>query len=459
MANRSSRKPDIWGGIECSFNRVKDLYLDQLLYSGHYKRAVEDIDRIARLGIKAVRYPVIWERLHPYPGHVIDWVNTVEQPLNALRAYGITPIAGLVHHGSGPRYADLLSDSFAAGLASFAGKVARKFPWIGHYTPVNEPMTTARFSGLYGLWFPHRRSDHAFTHALINEMKGVVLSMQEIRKINPDAQLIQTEDLAKIYSTTRLKYQADFENHRRWLTFDFLCGKVDRHHPLYDYFIHSGVPEDSLKFFLDNPCPPDIIGLDYYATSERYLDEALERYPPHTHGANHFERYADVEAIRVRHKEKYGQKLLLEECWNRYHIPMAVTEAHIHCDSDEQIRWFAEIRHTCIALMERGVDIRSVTAWALLGAYGWNALLTKPGGDYESGVFSVRTGDPVPTPLADYLVRINEDPDFVHPAEQQKGWWHREDRFLFDRYMEEALANDSTSQDDCGLRGDAVSGG
>jgi dTDP-4-dehydrorhamnose reductase len=452
MAKKSCRKPEIWGGLECSFNRVKDVYMDQLQYCGHYARALEDIESIAALGVSVVRYPVIWERLHPAPGYTIDWAGTVEKPLNALRARGIQPIAGLVHHGSGPRYADLLSSSFAPALSDFAGKVARKFPWIEYYTPVNEPLTTGRFSALYGFWFPHRRGDRAFTLALLNELKAVVLSMREIRKVNPNAKLVQTEDLAKIHSTPRLQYQADFENERRWLTWDLLCGMVTKEHPLWEYFAGAGIPEHHLKFFIDNPCPPDIIGVDYYATSERFLDEALERYPPNTHGENHYEPYADVEAFRVREGQPSGLKLLLKECWNRYHLPIAVTEAHINCDFDNQIRWFAEIRQTCIHLLNKGVDIRAVTAWALFGSHGWNTLLTKANGDYESGVFDVRSGVVIPTPLADYLTRVAKDPDYIHPAENEPGWWHSEDRFIFER-IEAELVEEETSTDDCGARG------
>jgi len=436
MARKSFKKPEVWGGLECSFNRVKDLYMDQLHYCGHYHRAAADIDCVASLGIKAMRYPLIWERLHPHPGHSIDWEGTVEAPLNALRAHGITPIAGLVHHGGGPGYADVLNPSFVHGLSEFAGQVARKFPWIEYYTPVNEPLTTARFCALYGLWFPHRRSDRAFAQALVNEMKAVVISMREIRKINPHAKLVQTEDLAKIYSTPHLQYQADFENHRRWLTCDFLCGMVNTSHPMWDYFISSGITEDSLKFFIDNPCPPDIVGVDYYATSERFLDEALERYPPEKGGSNHYERYADVEAFRVRHGNPCGIEVLLNECWDRYHLPIAVTEVHINCDFDNQIRWFSEIKETCATLVEQGVDIRAITAWSLLGSFGWNSLLTKAHGDYESGVFDIRSGVPHPTPMADYLIRLAGDPEYVHPAEREKGWWHQDDRFIFDGYAQ-----------------------
>ena len=94
--------------------------MDQLSYCGHYERVVSDIDRIASLGIQAMRYPVIWERLHPYPGK-LNW-ETTEMAMDAIRNRGITPIAGLVHHGSGPRYADILSPSFAQGLSDFAGR-------------------------------------------------------------------------------------------------------------------------------------------------------------------------------------------------------------------------------------------------------------------------------------------------------------------------------------------------
>jgi dTDP-4-dehydrorhamnose reductase len=425
--------PELWGGIECSYNRVRSKYFDQLQYSGHYSRAVDDIELIADTGIKTIRYPVIWERLKPKANHIINW-KTVEAPLDALQQHGIKPIAGLVHHGSGPRYADICSRDFAKGLQQFATQVAEKFPWIEYYTPVNEPLTTARFCALYGVWYPHKKNSKTFVHALLQEMKGVILSMQAIRKINPNAKLVQTEDLAKIYSTPFMKYQADFENHRRWLTFDMLCGMLKPGHPLWNYFKRYSPSEKDLYFFLENAFPPDIIGLDYYPTSERYLDENLDKYPVEKHGHNHRHHYADVEAIRVRHQQKGGLKMLLKEVWNRYHLPMAVTESHINCDYDNQVRWFAETRNVCIELLKEGVDIRAVTTWAMLGSFGWNRLLTKPGGDYESGAFDVSSGTPVPTAVAEYVKKLSLDPNFVHSSTEQKGWWHDDDRFLFEQH-------------------------
>ena len=42
---------EFWGGIECTINRVNDLYFDQLHLSGHYRRE-GDIQLISELGIK-----------------------------------------------------------------------------------------------------------------------------------------------------------------------------------------------------------------------------------------------------------------------------------------------------------------------------------------------------------------------------------------------------------------------
>ena len=53
--------PEIWGGIECTINRIQDEYLDQLTYSGHYYRE-NDIEKIADLGISKLRYPILWEK-------------------------------------------------------------------------------------------------------------------------------------------------------------------------------------------------------------------------------------------------------------------------------------------------------------------------------------------------------------------------------------------------------------
>jgi dTDP-4-dehydrorhamnose reductase len=397
-----------------------------LVYSGHYHRP-GDLDRLADVGITKIRYPILWEKHQPQKDTDIDW-RWITGQLQQLQNRNIEVIAGLVHHGSGPAFTHLLDDAFPTLLAAYAEKVIRQFPHLTYFTPVNEPLTTARFSGLYGFWYPHKTDDTSFLKMLLNELKGVVLSMQAIRKINPDAKLVQTEDLGKTYSTKSLQYQADFENERRWLTYDLLCGSVTKEHPLWTFLLSRGITEKELSFFQENVCVPDVFGFNHYLTSERVLDGRLNRYPKHTHGGNGIHTYADVEAVRVELKEETGIKVLLKEAWERYKKPMAITEAHLHCHREEQLRWFQHVWESCQELVAEGVQMEAVTAWAMLGSFGWNRLLTEPNGLYEPGVFDVRNGSPRPTALAGYLKKLKAENQWHHLL-QDKGWWHRPTRF------------------------------
>jgi len=308
---------ELWGGIECTVNRVRDRYFDQLERNGHHAR-IEDLDAIAALGVRAMRYPVLWERTAPDGLEHADW-SWADARLARMRSLGVRPIAGLVHHGSGPRHTSLVDPGFPEGLAAYAGAVARRYPWLEWYTPVNEPLTTARFSALYGVWYPHLHDDRSFKDALLTQCRAIVLAMRAIRKVNPQAKLVQTDDLGKTYSTPLLSYQADFYNHRRWLTWDLLCGRVTREHPLWDYLTQTcGASEPEVLWFADNPCPPDLMGVNYYITSERYLDEKLENYPAAHHGGNGIHRFADIETVRCLAHPTGGLALLLGEAWERY---------------------------------------------------------------------------------------------------------------------------------------------
>ncbi len=417
----SSEQPEWWGGLECTINRVRDEYLDQLRETGHYQRP-DDIEKISSLGFKKIRYPILWEKHQPEKDAVIDWSATAKQ-LAQLRKKNMEVIAGLMHHGSGPAYTQLDDPDFPEALAAYAGRVARQFPWIEYYTPVNEPLTTARFSGLYGFWYPHQNNSRSFMTMLLLQLKATVLSMQAIRKVNPIAKLVQTEDLTKVQCSPALRYQAEFENHRRWLTYDILCGKLVQGHPMWKFCIELNIDQELLNFFHAHPCPPDIIGCNYYVTSERFLDEQKENHPLFTHGTNGRHFYADVESVRVG--KMLGLKKLLRETSERYNIPIAVTEIHMHCHREEQLRWLKESWEACCTLRKEGYNIVAMTVWALLGAYDWNSLLTQRNEKYEAGVFDVSQGEARQTALGKMVSVLSSRKTFVHPLLQQPGWWKR----------------------------------
>ncbi|MDQ1817642.1 family 1 glycosylhydrolase [Massilia sp. CCM 9210] len=418
----------LWGGLECTVNRVGDNYFSQIERNGHHGRA-DDVARFSSLGISTIRYPLLWERVAPGGLASADW-SWADERLSALREAGISPIAGLVHHGSGPRDTCLTDPAFATRLAEYAGAVAARYPWIDAYTPVNEPLTTARFSGLYGLWYPHGRDDRTFLQALLIQCRATVLAMRAIRRVNPRARLVQTDDLGKTYGTPDMARCAAFYNERRWLAWDLLCGKVGPEHPLWGYMTGHGAQPAELLWFRDNPCPPDLIGVNYYVTSERWLDHRAERYPAHFRGHANGVPCADIETARALATPTPGIGPLLQEIWDRYRIPLAVTEAHIDANREDQLRWLLEVWEAGQQARRNGIDLRAVTVWALLGSFDWNSLVTQCRGYYEPGPFDVRSPLPRPTALAAMMRELGSGRAPSHPVLRGQGWWRRAGRCL-----------------------------
>ena len=425
-----SSTPDLalWGGLECTVNRVRDNYFSQMDRNGHAGR-LQDIERFASLGIQAIRYPVLWERTAPDGVDKADW-SWPDERLPALRQLGVTPIVGLVHHGSGPRHTSLIDPAFPDLLAEYAGAVAARYPWVEYYTPVNEICTTARFSGLAGVWYPHGGDEATFIRALLVQCRATVLSMRAIRAVNPQAKLVQTDDLSKTYGTPEMEEITSFFNERRWLAWDLLCGMIDENHKLWSYLLDSGAGEEELRWFRENPCPPDVVGVNYYITSERWLDHRPERYPASHRHVYRGVPHADIEAPRALATPTPGIAPLLMETWERYGLPIAITEAHIDANREDQMRWLLEIWNAALKARQQGADVRAVTVWALLGSFDWNCLVTECRGYYEPGPFDVRGPAPRPTAVATLMRELASKRPLSNPVLQGEGWWRRPGRFL-----------------------------
>src|SRR5215213_1726032 len=63
---------ELWGGPECTIVRIGDQFRNELEETGHLGR-LEDLDAIAEVGIRTVRYPVLWETTSPHDPDQCDW--------------------------------------------------------------------------------------------------------------------------------------------------------------------------------------------------------------------------------------------------------------------------------------------------------------------------------------------------------------------------------------------------
>jgi dTDP-4-dehydrorhamnose reductase len=424
----------LWGGHECTVNRVGDRFCDQSRLTGHDDR-IEDLARFAELGVTALRYPVLWERVAPDSTDRLDFA-WADARVAELRRLGIRPILGLLHHGSGPAYTSLVDPDMPRLFGDYARAVAERYPHVTDWTPVNEPLTTARFSGLYGHWYPHGHDETVFLTALVTEIEATIAAMRAVRTVNPAARLIQTDDLGDNYGTPEMQATIDHYNARRWLGWDLLVGTVDEDHAYWPMIEQAGLAE-RVRRICAAPCPPDVIGVNHYITSDRFLDHRLERYPDLRRPDCGFH---DFTAARVLDPPPPGLESVLRQAWERYGIPLAVTESHLGCTREEQMRWLVEGWRTCERLVGEGVPIEAVTAWALLGNYDWCSLLTVPKNHYEGGPFDVRAGAPEPTALTRVLKGLGGDADAqawmaTHPALARPGWWRRPIRLEHAPYL------------------------
>ena len=327
----------------------------------------------------------------------------------------------------GPLRGGLLDPGFASGLAAHAGRVARRYPFLRAWTPVNEPLTTARFACLYGAWHPHLNDEGAFLRALANQCHAALLAMRAIRAAATAPWFVHTEDIGRTFSTEPLRDQADHMNSRRWLSLDLLCGRLDRSHPWRARLEQAGIGARVLDELATGEGAPDVVGLNHYVTSDRFLDHRPHLYPAYLHRGT---GDIDTEATRVMLPDGVtGWLPRMQEVWSRYGLPIAVTEAHLGCvDAAEQLRWLMEAWNAARTLRARGVDIRAVTAWALFGLVDWDCMMRERRDHYESGVFDAAQHPPCPTPLAAAVRALAETGTFDHPSLAQPGWWRRADR-------------------------------
>ncbi|WP_410216276.1 hypothetical protein [Paracoccus sp. (in: a-proteobacteria)] len=406
---------EIWGGIECSHVLINGEIRDQLHETGHHQR-LRDLDLIAELGVKTLRYPVLWGR-EAAPA----WQDA---RMARLAELGIDLIAGFLHHGSGPDGLHPLEPGFKEALADHAEAVVLRYPWLRRFTPINEPVTTARFSYLYGHWHPHLRDEDAFLRAVTASAVATALAMARIRRHIPEAELIQTEDLGRVFAPPALACQADYENDRRFLGMDLLTGRVSSDHPFHRRLLQAGVDPRDLDRLEADPCPPQVIGIDQYLTSDRYLDPDLERHPPSHHGGNGRDTYADVAAVHLHElHDQVGFLPRLREVYARYDLPIALTEVHNGARPEGQLRWLDEAWRAACAARAEGIALRAITPWSLFGCMDWDSLLCERRGRYEPGAFDIRFDPPRRTVLGHAIARLARASILDHPILAQSDWW------------------------------------
>jgi dTDP-4-dehydrorhamnose reductase len=408
---------EVWASPEPSIARIDaTTFRDQLAETGHAQRD-DDCERIADLGVAATRFPLLWEHAD------FAWA---QRRLERLRARGVEPIITLLHHGSGPPTTDLLDPDFPERFAAYAEAAARAFPWVRRWTPINEPLTTARFATLYGVWYPNLRDERAFGRAMFHQTRAQQRAMARIRAIIPDAEFVLTEDLQRYTAADEgMSAYVRFLRERVYLSVELVAGRVDATHGLAAYLTERcGITASERAEMSAAATPPNLVTFNHYPHSERYLFSAADG------------GVGDVPAVYIAGEPSPRVGPLLRAAAERLQLPLALGEVHIHGSASERVRWLAQHVADVNEARAAGTDIRAVGVWAAFGMVDWHSLLRARDGVCEDGIytFAGRDGVPQPTALTDAVRALARDGHL--DGDTEPGWWERDERL---RSREELL--------------------
>jgi beta-glucosidase/6-phospho-beta-glucosidase/beta-galactosidase len=339
--------------------------MDELEKTGHYDHFEQDLAMVAELGVTYVRYGIPYHRTNPGPG-VFDWAFA-DRALETCRMHGLVPIVDLLHFGV-PDYIGNFQNTALPGLfRDYAARFAERYPWVRYYTPVNEPLITARFSALDGMWNERLKSDASFARALANICSAAAQAAAAIRRTVPNAVLLQSETCEAYHPTHRdAAPLADFQNELRFVSFDLVYGRrlPDRVHR---YLVDNGIERSELNWFeahgSDAGC---IAGNDYYATSEK-----------------------DVEPNGTQHPafQPLGYAKLGRQYYERLRVPLMHSETNMA--GPGAVTWLQE-QWAAVAQLRKTVPVRGFTWYGFVNHVDWDTELQEDNGrENDCGLVSL----------------------------------------------------------------------
>src|SRR5438874_3330504 len=152
-------------GIENSCPTIADgKRVDEMDKCGHYQRWKEDLALVRELNIHDLRWGPAPYKTFLAPGQY-DW-SWVDDVLAEMKRLHIHPMLDLLHFGLPDWLGNFQNPEFPIHFGNYAEAVVKRYPWVRHYTPVNEIYVTARVSARDGLWNEQLKSDRAFVTAI-----------------------------------------------------------------------------------------------------------------------------------------------------------------------------------------------------------------------------------------------------------------------------------------------------
>ncbi|WP_375437470.1 family 1 glycosylhydrolase [uncultured Hymenobacter sp.] len=343
-------------GIECSYPTIAGgtIRRDLLAETDHYNRYKEDLGLVKEMGLKVLRYNLPYYLIQKAPGKY-DW-EFADQAMAEMQRLGITPILDLMHFGVPDWIGNFQNPELPVFFAEYCGAVARRYPWVRFYTPVNEIYVTARASAKDGIWNEQLKDDRAFITAMKHITAASIMGTQQIARHRPDCVIVQSESAEYIHEMRAVPTpEICLTNKLRFLSLDLLYA-----HPLDSevllYCLDNGMTRQELDWFMAGEPPGyQVMGNDYYGRNERIIK------PDGT--------FCQAEDV-------LGWYTMTRQYYERYRKPVMHTETNTFDAKDAEC-WLWKQWVNVMRIRQDGIPVIGFTWYSLLDQLDWDISLAE----------------------------------------------------------------------------------
>ena len=373
-------------GIECSYPTIDHgkTRRDLLDECGHYKFWKKDLELVKGLGLKVLRYGLPYYKIHLGPGRY-DW-SFADEVMNTMQKMGITPILDLLHFGLPDWLGNFQNPEFPIHFAAYAKAVAKRYPWVRYYTPVNEIYVTAKMSARDGIWNEQLKSDRAFVTAMKHIVAASILATHSIVDCRHDAIIVQSESAEYMHEAkAEQSPEVKLLNKLRLLSLDLLYA-YPPDADVYIYLADNGLTREEYDWFMKGEPPGyQVMGNDYYGRNEKILkpDNSI-----------------------CTAEDVLGWYHITKSYYDRYKKPVMHTETNTF-DAEQAPTWLWKQWINVLRMRADGVPVLGFTWYSLTDQIDWDiALERKNNTVIACGLYDL---DRKPRPVAEAYKMILEE--------------------------------------------------
>ena len=365
-------------GIECSNPTIANgrIRRDQLAECGHYDRWRDDLRLTRELGLRVLRYGLPLHRVWLGEGRY-DWAFA-DLVLAEMQRLEIVPILDLCHFGLPDWIGNFQNPDFPLLFRSYCDAVAERYPWVRHFTPVNEIYVTARLSAKDGLWNEQATDDRSFVTALKHCAAASILGTQAIAARRPDCLIIQSESAEYIHEAkASVSAAVRLQNKQRFISLDLLYA-VPFDAEVDHWMADNGLTRKEYDWFMAGEPPGfQVMGNDYYGRNERILKPDGSMCPA---------------------EDVLGWYNITNEYYKRYRKPVMHTETNVF-DPVAAPTWLWKQWMNVLKMRRDGVPVLGFTWYSLIDQIDWDIALAEQRGTVNAcGLFDL---DRNPRPVAE----------------------------------------------------------